>query len=200
MAVESQESTSPNKLFTQIVLAFAVPIAIAVGVSQYVTSGLKIDPSLPTMSEEAVSRRIKPVGDVVIAGGAAATAAPVSAAPAAAPAAPAAAPAPTPAAPAAPAAAAPAPAAPAAAPAAIAKVDGKAVYDKACGVCHGAGIAGAPKAGDKAAWAPRIAQGKATLHEHAIKGIRGMPAKGGNPSLSDDEVKAAVDMMVGMAK
>ncbi len=191
MAVESQESSSPNKIFTQIVLAFAVPIAIAVGVSQYVTSGLKIDPSLPTMSEESVARRIKPVGDVVMAGGAAPAAAPAEAAPAAAPA---------PAAPAAPAAAAPAPAAPAAAPAATAKVDGKAVYDKACGVCHGAGIAGAPKAGDKAAWAPRIAQGKATLHEHAIKGIRGMPAKGGNPSLSDDEVKAAVDMMVGMAK
>lgn len=184
MAVESQESSSPNKIFTQIVLAFAVPIAIAVGVSQYVTSGLKIDPSLPTMSEESVARRIKPVGDVVMAGGAAPAAAPAAAAPA----------------PAAPAAAAPAPAAPAAAPAATAKVDGKAVYDKACGVCHGAGIAGAPKAGDKAAWAPRIAQGKATLHEHAIKGIRGMPAKGGNPSLSDDEVKAAVDMMVGMAK
>lgn len=188
MAVESQESSSPNKIFTQIVLAFAVPIAIAVGVSQYVTSGLKIDPSLPTMSEEAVARRIKPVGDVVVAGGPAPAAAPAAAAPAAAPA---------PSAPAAPAAAAPAPAA---APAATAKVDGKAVYDKACGVCHGAGIAGAPKAGDKAAWAPRIAQGKATLHDHAIKGIRGMPAKGGNPSLSDDEVKAAVDMMVGMAK
>lgn len=197
MAVESQESSSPNKIFTQIVLAFAVPIAIAVGVSQYVTSGLKIDPSLPTMSEESVARRIKPVGDVVMAGGAAPAAAPAAATPAAAPAPTAA---PAPAAPAAPAAAAPAPATPATAPAATAKVDGKAVYEKACNVCHGAGIAGAPKAGDKAAWAPRIAQGKATLHEHAIKGIRGMPAKGGNPSLTDDEVKAAVDMMVGMAK
>jgi cytochrome c5 len=74
------------------------------------------------------------------------------------------------------------------------------VYDKACTVCHGAGIAGAPKAGDKAAWSPRIAQGKQTLYDHAIKGIRAMPAKGGNAALSDDEVKAAVDVMVGMAK
>jgi len=59
---------------------------------------------------------------------------------------------------------------------------------------------GAPKAGDKAAWAPRIAQGLPTLHEHANKGIRAMPAKGGNPALSDDQVNAAVDYMVSLAK
>jgi cytochrome c5 len=82
----------------------------------------------------------------------------------------------------------------------VAKQDGKTVYDKACAMCHAAGVAGAPKAGDKAAWAPRIAQGKAALYEHAIKGIRGMPAKGGNPSLADEEVKGAVDVLVGMAK
>jgi hypothetical protein len=49
---------------------------------------------------------------------------------------------------------------------------------------------GSPKLGDKVAWKPRIAQGLATLHEHAIKGIRTMPAKGANPSLSDAEVSA----------
>jgi len=102
------------------------------------------------------------------------------------------------------AAAAPAPVAVAAAPAAAAKVDGKKVYDTACALCHGAGIAGAPKSGDKAAWAPRIAQGNATLYEHAIKGFQGkgglMPAKGGNASLSDADVKAAVDYMVAAAK
>lgn len=102
------------------------------------------------------------------------------------------------------AAAVPAPVAVAAAPAAAAKVDGKKVYDSACTVCHGAGIAGAPKSGDKAAWAPRIAQGNATLYEHAIKGFQGkgglMPAKGGNTSLSDADVKAAVDYMVAAAK
>lgn len=184
MAVESQENSSPNKLFTQIVLAFAVPIAVAVGLSQYVTSGLKVDPSLPTMSEEAIARRIKPVGEVMVAGNDAPATAPAAAAPSPTPA-PAAAPAPAPAAP---------------APVAQAKVDGQAVYDKACTICHGAGIAGAPKVGDKAAWSARIAQGQATLYEHAIKGVRGMPAKGGNPALSDAEVKAAVDMMVGMSK
>jgi cytochrome c5 len=54
--------------------------------------------------------------------------------------------------------------------------------------------------GDKAAWKPRIAQGSATLHEHAIKGIRTMPPKGGNLNLSDAEVSAAVDYMVSQSK
>ncbi len=82
--------------------------------------------------------------------------------------------------------------------------DGQAVYTKACNACHGAGVAGAPKLGDKAAWKDRIAQGKATLYEHAIKGFKGkkgfMPAKGGWANLSDDEVKAAVDYMVAQSK
>jgi cytochrome c5 len=92
----------------------------------------------------------------------------------------------------------------AAAPAAPAAVDGKKVYDTACTACHAAGIAGAPKHTDKAAWAPRIAQGANVLYDHAIKGFQGkagvMPAKGGNTSLSDAEVKAAVDYMVAGAK
>jgi cytochrome c5 len=92
----------------------------------------------------------------------------------------------------------------AAAPAAPAAVDGKKVYDTACTACHAAGIAGAPKSGDKAAWAPRIAQGANVLYDHAIKGFQGkaglMPAKGGNTSLSDADVKAAVDYMVAGAK
>lgn len=90
------------------------------------------------------------------------------------------------------------------APAAAAKPDGKAIYDKACTACHTAGIAGAPKTGDKAAWAPRLAQGNNVLYEHAIKGFQGkagvMPAKGGNTSLTDDEVKASVDYMVQAVK
>jgi cytochrome c5 len=77
---------------------------------------------------------------------------------------------------------------------------GKATYDKACAMCHGSGMAGAPKLGDKDAWAPRIAQGMDTLSAHAIGGFKGMPAKGGNTSLSDDDVKAAVQYMVGASK
>lgn len=96
--------------------------------------------------------------------------------------------------------AAPAPAGATKVAAASGPADGKGVYEKVCNVCHGAGIAGAPKSGDKAAWGPRVAQGKPALYEHAIKGIRMMPAKGGNAALADVEVKAAVDYMVGMAK
>ncbi|NMM81501.1 cytochrome c5 family protein [Acidovorax sp. SRB_14] len=106
---------------------------------------------------------------------------------------------PTTAAPAAP-AAAPAPApAPAAAPVAENSV-GKSVYGKTCALCHSAGVAGAPKPGDKDDWGPRIAQGKDTLYKHAIEGFTGakgmMPPRGGGSSLTDDEVKAAVDFMV----
>jgi len=121
-------------------------------------------------------------------------------APAAAPAASAEAPAPAPSAPSAPAAAAPAaPAAPAAASADA----GKKLFESTCQACHGTGVAGAPKFGDKAAWGPRLAQGKATLYEHAIHGFHGksgvMPPKGGS-SASDAEVKAAVDYMAAAAK
>ncbi|HYC41684.1 MAG TPA: c-type cytochrome [Noviherbaspirillum sp.] len=83
------------------------------------------------------------------------------------------------------------------------KADGKKIYDAACAACHGAGVAGAPKVGDKAAWAARIKQGNDTLYTHAIKGFQGkagmMPPKGGS-NASDDEVKAAVDYMVSASK
>jgi cytochrome c5 len=101
--------------------------------------------------------------------------------------------------------AAPAPTAAAAAPAAAAgSADaGKKLYESACVACHGAGIAGAPKFGDKAAWADRIKQGQNVLYEHAIKGFQGkngmMPPKGGSAA-SEDEVKAAVDYMAAAAK
>lgn len=82
--------------------------------------------------------------------------------------------------------------------------DGTAAYEAACHACHGAGIAGAPKAGDKAAWGPRVAQGKDTLYDHAIKGFNGktgvMPAKGGRTDWPDDLVKQAVDHMLELNK
>ncbi|HWT16241.1 MAG TPA: c-type cytochrome [Patescibacteria group bacterium] len=89
-------------------------------------------------------------------------------------------------------------------PVAVAAADGEAVYKKACVACHGAGIAGAPKIGDAADWGPRVAQGDALMLEHAVKGFTGkkgmMPAKGGFVTLSDDEVKAAIDYMVANSK
>jgi cytochrome c5 len=91
-------------------------------------------------------------------------------------------------------------AAPAAAPVAAVDLDGEAAFNQACVACHGAGIAGAPKFGDKAAWAPRIAQGIDTLHQHALQGFQGksgvMPAKGGRTDFTDKSVMNAVDYMV----
>jgi cytochrome c5 len=89
----------------------------------------------------------------------------------------------------------------AAAPVAAAEdLPGDTVYNQACVACHGAGIAGAPKLGDKAAWTARIAQGADTLHLHAIQGFQGkggyMPPKGGRTDLSDQSVINAVDYMI----
>jgi len=81
-----------------------------------------------------------------------------------------------------------------------AAADGKKVYDTACAVCHGAGVAGAPKAGDKAAWAPRLKGGMNALYANALKGRGAMPPKGGNSALTDAEVKAAVDYLAGLTK
>lgn len=79
---------------------------------------------------------------------------------------------------------------------------GEKLFGSVCATCHTAGLMGAPKLGDKAAWAPRIAQGKDTLYKNAIVGYQGkagvMPAKGGSQA-SDEEVKAAVDYMVSKA-
>lgn len=103
-----------------------------------------------------------------------------------------------------PAAAAPAPSSPApaaSAPAAGASaVAGKAVYDRVCIACHQAGVAGAPKFGDKAAWAPRIATGMDALYASVLKGKGAMPPKGGQMAAPDTEIKAGVDYMVAAGK
>ncbi|MFH1814084.1 MAG: c-type cytochrome [Pseudomonadota bacterium] len=90
-------------------------------------------------------------------------------------------------------------AAPAAAPAA-AGIDGQAVYNKACAACHAMGVAGAPKFGDKGQWSARLATGLDSMVNNAIKGKGAMPAKGGNVTLKDAEVKAAVEVMVAAVK
>ncbi len=168
------------------VLGILIAIAIAlIGVSRLVDSGPKgaRDTTDPLMQAEA-HERIKPFGQVAVAGRD--NAALAVEAPAATPAASDAAP------------------ATAGTVTAAASSDGKSIYDSACVICHGAGLAGAPKFGDKAAWAARIAQGEATLHQHAIAGYQGsagfMPAKGGRADLSDDAVKAAVDYMVSASR
>ena len=186
--VHIQEHASPIKNWKQlavlVALAFVVPVLLIVSLVQIVTGGMRVDAGAPDMSEEAIAARIKPVGELNLTPGGTAEA--PESAPAVAPSAPAAAVQP------------PAPVT-TAAPAAAAR-SGEEVHQQACAMCHVAGLAGAPRTGDKVAWQPRIAQGKATLYEHAIKGFRTMPAKGGNTSLSDAEVKAAVDYLAAKAK
>lgn len=79
---------------------------------------------------------------------------------------------------------------------------GKALFEQTCSACHGPGIAGAPKAGDKAAWAPHLAKGLPTLYAHALHGFHGskgvMPAKGGRPEVPNAVVKRAVNYMVSL--
>ncbi|HEY7758917.1 MAG TPA: c-type cytochrome [Burkholderiales bacterium] len=194
--VHVHEHASPIKNWKQLAvlaaLAFVVPVLLIVSLVQIVTGGMQVDAGAPDMSEEAIAARIKPVGELNLTPGGAAepppTPAPVveSSAVAAAPTVPPVA------------VQTPAPAA-TTAPAAAAR-SGEEVHQQACAMCHATGLAGAPRTGDKTAWQPRIAQGKVTLYEHAIKGFRAMPAKGGNPSLSDAEVKAAVDYLAAKAR
>lgn len=124
-----------------------------------------------------VVERIKPVGQVMLEG-----------------AEPAAAPAVTPAEPAAEAAASPAPA--------TAGVDGEAIYNRACFACHASGAANAPKLGDVAAWAPRLAKGADEMYKSAVNGVAGtaMPPRGTCATCSDEELKAAVDFMMAKSK
>ena len=91
------------------------------------------------------------------------------------------------------------------APAVSTTVQGGAeVYKAVCSVCHATGVGGAPRYGDKAAWAPRLAQGMALLHQHALAGLTGksgvMPAKGGRADLADQSVVNAVDYIAAAAK
>ena len=165
---------TPTQLIVVVVLAFVIPIAAIFTIIHFVVGGEK-PRSTPTMSDKATAERIKPVGS-------------------------------TPDIEKGPSPLVPAPAPVAAAPAATeggakpAGGNGKSVYDASCQACHAAGVAGAPKVGDKAAWAQRLGAGVAALQASALKGKNAMPPKGGNASLADDDVKAAVEYMVSQSK
>lgn len=164
---------TPKQLIIVVLLSFIVPVVVIVMLAQLATGGKK--PAAATAAEEeAVAKRIKPAGSVVVD--------PNAPAPVAEPVAM---------------VAAPAAAAPAAAGGAA---KGKSIYDTACMACHAAGVAGAPKAGDKAAWAPRLKTGNDALYAAVIKGKGAMPPKGGNASLTDADIKSAVDYLIGLAK
>jgi cytochrome c5 len=175
--IEDNIETHPVRLAIGIAVgAVALVIAIILmaqlAVAYWGGREMKDDPA---MSDKAVAKRLAPVAKLAVD-----------------PNAP----------PPAPPAAAPAPVAAATPAKADASATGKATYDTACAACHAAGIAGAPKLGDKAAWAARTkaAKGKEGLYASALKGKGAMPPKGGNTALSDDAVKAAVDYLVGAAK
>jgi cytochrome c5 len=178
------KQSNPVKLAIMISLGtlaviIGIILLVKLAVGSYHTRPLKDE---AVMSDKAVASRLAPVAKVAVDPNAPA-AAPAAQAPAAAPA---------------PAAAIPPPAAQNTA--AAAGNAGKSTYDTACAACHGTGVAGAPKQGDKAAWAPRIKAGKEALYASALKGKGAMPPKGGNTALSDDAVKAAVDYMVASAQ
>lgn len=164
--------------------AVGMAIAIAVGtlglvigiilLAKYAVGTHAVGAGTQATTPDAVAQRIAPVAKLAVEGGPA-----VASAVAAPPAAPAVAVVST---------------------AAPAKMDGKTAYDTACMACHAAGVAGAPKVGDKLAWAPRLKTGNAALYTSALKGKGAMPAKGGNAALSDDSVKAAVDYMLAQSK
>jgi cytochrome c5 len=182
--IEENIDTHPVKLAIGVVIgAAALIIGILLlaqfAVGAYSSRSLKDDPA---MSPEAVAKRLAPVATLNIDPNAPATTA------AAAPAASA-----TP-------VVAAVTIAPGAAKTSSSATAGKATFDSLCNVCHGTGVAGAPKFADKAAWAPRIKNGLDALHASALKGKGAMPAKGGNPALPDADVIAAVDYMVAAAR
>jgi cytochrome c5 len=190
-AIESNIETHPIKLAVYVAIG-SVALVVMIIMLAYLAVNMHGRSKAPSeqsaMSPEATARRLAPPGQLVV-DPSKKPAEPVATATSAA----------------APAAAVSAAVIPVAIPvAAVAKVDGKATYDLACAACHTAGIGGAPKNGDKVAWADRLKQGNATLYDHAIKGFQGkagvMPAKGGNASLSDEAVRAAVDYMVATVK
>lgn len=156
------------KTFSGLIAALVALTVIIFILAQMVTSKLHANSGkdASAQNDAAIAARIKPVGEVSVAGGVMNALIP---------------------------------AANAAGPDA-----GKATFESTCIACHGAGVAGAPKFGDKAAWAHRIAKGIPTLEQHALHGFQGstgfMPAKGGNASLSDADVKAAVNYMVSHSK
>jgi cytochrome c5 len=150
---EPDQHVSPIKNWKQlvvvVVLAFVVPIAIIVMLSQYITGS----PKGAVEDDSDVVSRIKPVGDVQLA---------LASAP-------------------------------------KGQLSGEQVYNQVCKTCHEGGLAGAPKVGDKATWGKVIAQGLVPTVDHAVKGIRAMPPRGGNPDLDNVEVERGVVFMANKA-
>jgi len=170
---EHDEHTSFIKTPKQLVIVVLLAFLVPIlGIVMLVQFVLDKPSAEPSaLAPQAVAARLQPVGHVVFAG------TPEAAAEGAAPAAP--------------------------APTAVAKAgppDGQKIYQGTCIACHGTGAAGAPKFGNKADWAPRIALGMDTLLNVALHGKGAMPPKGGNPALSEADIRAAIEYMVSHSK
>ncbi|MEO6823961.1 MAG: c-type cytochrome [Nitrosospira sp.] len=168
---------TPKQLITVLLAAFIFPVVIIMLLAQYVTGDPEVDQNNPAFSDEAVARRLKPVGTLMFASdspqdaGKSVETAQAGSGGAVAP-----------------------------APSADGGDKAKTIYTTSCAACHTTGAAGAPKLGDKSTWDPRIKSGMDMLYNSALKGKNAMPAKGGNASLSDADVKTVVDYMVSQAK
>ncbi|MGH8754919.1 MAG: c-type cytochrome, partial [Burkholderiales bacterium] len=152
MSDEHNSAIKTPKQFIIVILAgFLVPIVSMVLLSQLAVNSLGgVSKNDPAMSPEAVAKRLKPVGEVMMADTAST---------------------------------------------AKGERSGEEVVKAVCSACHATGVLNAPKIGDKKAWATLLKNGEATLIKNAINGIRQMPARGGNPALSDNEVARATEYM-----
>ena len=190
-----------RKTILILLIGFATPVIVLLLIVHFIPDETVPPAGSASLSTAAVNERIAPVGQVAVASSAQAAsqanaASMSSAAPAASATATASA--------SGPAAGGASAAAATGGAAMVASADaGKKLYESTCIACHGAGVAGAPKVGDKAAWSPIIAQGMPVLYDRAIHGYTGkrgmMPPKGGSTA-SDADVKAAVDYMVAQSK
>ncbi|MCG1041206.1 c-type cytochrome [Mycetohabitans sp. B8] len=194
---------NPKQLIALVIASFALPVIIIALLVNYVNNGTRTGAGTDGLSHEQVSRRIAPVARVAVrdantpgegqlasdtsaaetqsaavanSGSAQAAAAAIAAI-----------------------ASTPPSGSAATSASADAAQAGKALYQQVCQTCHAAGVAGAPKLGDKAAWAPRLKESMDTVYHYALHGKGAMPPKGGS-NASDADVKAAVDYMVGAAK
>jgi cytochrome c5 len=177
-----------KQLVTMALLFVFVPLATIFLIMKLVEGGMNVDPDSPAMSEDAIAERLKPVGQVRVVSTAGDSSSPVTVS--------------------------------GAQPASAGETTtegqmtgdsesssaggtanaGEVVYNTACQVCHSAGLAGAPKVGDKPAWKSRIAQGSDVLYASAINGKNTMPPKGGAMSTPDNDIRSAVDFMVSKSR
>ena len=167
-----------KQLVTMALLFVVVPLVTLLLIMKLFSGGMKVDPGSPAMGEDAIAERLKPVGQVsvVSTGGAQPTSAGETTTEGKTTG--------------------------DAETSSVGATDnaGEVVYNTSCQVCHGTGLAGAPKVGDTPAWKARIAQGSDILYASAINGKNTMPPKGGAMSTPDDDIKSAVDFMVSKSR